>query len=255
MKKNKLKLILSGLFILSFIFSIKAQQFKVLLFTKTAGFHHESILEGVEGIRSLALKHDFIVDWQENSKVFNDEDLSRYQCVVFLSTTGDILNESEQKALEKFIKDGNGFVGIHSASNTEIEWLFYTKMLGMTFKIHPLVQTAYVKVENSDFPGLERFPKKLLWTDEWYEFNVSPKASNLNYLLTVDEETYNPYVKFNNHEGYGMGGFHPVAWYQFYEGGRSFYTSLGHLGAIYSDQMFLDHLFGGIYWAATGKGL
>ncbi|MFD0991097.1 ThuA domain-containing protein [Mariniflexile jejuense] len=255
MKSNKLKVVLSVFLMLFFIFSIGAQQFKVLLFTKTVGFHHESILEGVRGIRSLAAKHDFIVDWQENSNVFNDENLSKYQCVVFLSTTGDILNENEQKSFEKFIRNGNGFVGVHSASNTETDWLFFTKMLGMTFKIHPLVQTAYIKVEDSNFPGMERFPKKMLWTDEWYEFNMPAISPNLNYLLSVDEKTYKPYIKFNNQEGNGMGEFHPTAWYQFYEGGRSFYTSLGHIDAIYSDEMFLEHLFGGIYWAATGKGL
>jgi type 1 glutamine amidotransferase len=148
-----------------------AQQFRVLLFTKTAGFHHESIHEGVAGVRKLAERHTFRVDWQENASVFNDKALENYQAVIFLNTTGDILNEEQQAAFEKFIRAGKGFVGVHSATDTEYEWPWYTKMVGMMFKIHPQQQTAYLNVEDSNFPGMERFPKRLLWTDEWYEFS------------------------------------------------------------------------------------
>lgn len=232
---------------------VYAQQFKVLLFTKTDGFHHESINEGVTAIKQLAIRNTFSVDWQENASVFTDKDLEKYQAVIFLNTTGNILNEQQQAAFEKFIKAGKGFVGIHSASDTEYDWAWYTKMVGMMFKIHPQQQTAYLKVEDSNFPGMERFPKKLLWTDEWYEFGPR-KADDLKILISVDEKSYNPYAKWGDNEGKGM-GVHPIAWYHNYDGGRAFYTGLGHIPAIYSDQTFLDHVYGGIYWAATGKGL
>ena len=231
-----------------------AQQFKVLLFTKTDGWHHESIHEGVTAIRQLALRHAFTVDWQENASVFTDKGLESYSAVIFLNTTGNILNEEQQAAFEKFIKSGKGFVGIHAASDTEYDWAWYTKMVGMMFKIHPAQQTAYLKVEDSNFPGMERFPKKLLWTDEWYEFS-DRKADDLHFLVSVDEKSYAPYAKWGEKEGKGMGNFHPISWYHNYDGGRSFYTALGHIPLTYSDQTFLDHLYGGIYWAATGKGL
>ncbi len=231
-----------------------AQQFKVLLFTKTDGFHHESIHEGVTAIRQLANRNNFTVDWQENASVFNDKALENYSVVIFLNTTGNILNEEQQAAFEKFIKAGKGFVGIHSASDTEYEWPWYTKMVGMMFKIHPQQQTAYLKVEDNNFPGMERFPKKLLWTDEFYEFGPR-KADDLHFLISVDEKTYAPYAKWGDNEGKGMGVFHPISWYHKYEGGRSFYTALGHIPLTYSDPIFLDHLYGGIYWAATGNGM
>ena len=231
-----------------------AQQFKVLLFTKTDGWHHESIHEGVTAIRQLALRHSFTVDWQENASVFTDKGLESYGAVIFLNTTGNILNDEQQAAFEKFIKAGKGFVGIHAASDTEYDWAWYTKMVGMMFKIHPAQQTAYLKVEDSNFPGMERFPKKLLWTDEWYEFG-DRKADDLHFLVSVDEKSYAPYAKWGDKEGKGMGNFHPISWYHNYDGGRSFYTALGHIPLTYSDQTFLDHLYGGIYWAATGKGL
>jgi uncharacterized protein len=250
MKKNTLLLLLFCVFSSATF----AQQFKVLLFSKTDGFHHESINEGVTAIKQLANRHTFSVDWHENAAIFNDKDLAKYAAVIFLSTTGNILNVEQKAAFEKYIKSGKGFVGIHSASDTEYDWAWYTKMVGMMFKIHPLQQTAYLRVEDSNFPGMERFPKKLLWTDEWYDFSER-KADDLKILVSVDEKSYNPYAKWGDKESKGMGAMHPISWYHNYDGGRSFYTALGHIPLTYSDQTFLDHLYGGIYWAATGKGL
>ena len=246
----------SALFLLLMIFSSTAfsQQFKALLFTKTDGFHHESILAGVEAIKLLASRHHFALDWQENAGVFNDKALENYKVVIFLNTTGNVLNDEQQAAFEKFIKAGKGYVGIHSASDTEYDWPWYTKLVGMMFKIHPQNQTAYLKVEDSNFPGMERFPKRFLWTDEWYQYG-DRKADDLKVLITVDEKTYDPYAKWGDNEGKGMGTFHPISWYHPYDGGRAFYTGLGHIPLTFSDQTFLDHIYGGIYWAATGKGL
>ncbi len=253
MQKTTIKTLM--LVFLSFVFTASfSQQFKALLFTKTDGFHHESIHEGVAAIRQLANRHHFTVDWHENAAIFNDKALEGYAVIIFLNTTGNILNDEQQAAFEKFIRAGKGFVGIHSASDTEYDWPWYTKMVGMMFKIHPQNQTAYIKVENTNFPGMERFPAKLLWTDEWYEFSAR-KADDLKFLLSVDEKSYNPYAKWGENEGKGMGNFHPISWYHPYDGGRAFYTALGHIPLTYSDQIFQNHIYGGIYWAATGKGL
>lgn len=234
--------------------SAQAQQFKVLLFTKTSGWHHESVNEGVDAVRQLAIRHHFAVDWHEDATIFSDEKLKPYQAVIFLLTTGDILTDDQQAAMERFIRSGKGFVGIHSASDTEYDWDWYTKMVGRTFHIHPEIQTAELTVTNRKFPGLERMPERFLWTDEWYEFGAE-RIEGLNYILTVDEQTFNPYAKWGEKESKGMGKFHPIAWYHNYDGGRAFYTALGHLPATYSDTLFLEHIYGGLYWAATGKGL
>ncbi len=255
MKNFHLKSAIVVLFFFQLSTTIFAQQFKVLLFTKTDGFHHESINEGVAAIKQLAVRNTFSVDWQEDAKLINDKNLEKYQAVIFLNTTGNILNEEQQAAFEKFIRAGKGFVGIHSASDTEYDWAWYTKMVGNTFKIHPQQQTAYLKVEDSNFPGMERFPKKLLWTDEWYEFTTPAKSTDLKFLVSIDENSYDPKVKWGTNEGKGMGSFHPISWYHNYDGGRAFYTALGHIPLTFSDQTFLDHIYGGIYWAATGKGL
>lgn len=254
MKKYLIKVLCVGiLFQLST--TLSAQQFKVLVLTKTEGFQHGSIPEATLAIKKLAERHAFTVEVATGSNAFNDKNLEQYSAVIFLLTTGNILDSTQKKAMEKFIRSGKGFVGVHSASDTEYGWDWYTKLVGMMFKIHPLQQTAYLDVVNSNFPGMERFPKRLLWTDEWYEFQER-KVDDLKLLVTVDEKTYNPVAKWGpGKEGKGMGAMHPISWYHNYDGGRAFYTALGHIPSIYSDQTFLDHLYGGIYWAATGKGL
>ncbi len=156
--------------------------------------------------------------------------------------------------LERFIQSGKGFVGIHSASDTEYGWDWYNKLVGRMFEIHPAIQTAKINLIEPSFAGLQGFASNKIWTDEWYEFGPE-KVKDLQYLLSVDESTYNPIVERaqKNNKGNGMGTFHPIAWYHNYDGGRSFYTALGHLPSVYSDPVFLNHLFAGIYWAATGK--
>lgn len=251
------KLLVSFALCCSFILaslSAQAQQFNVLLFTKTNGFHHESVNEGVAAVRQLAVRHHFSVDWHEDASIFNDERLKKYHAVVFLLTTGDILNDEQQAAMERFIRAGKGYVGIHSASDTEYDWDWYTKMVGRTFHIHPANQTADLQVLDRKFPGLERMPDRFLWTDEWYEFGAE-RIKGLNYILAVDEQTYDASAQWGEKKTTGMGKFHPIAWYHNYDGGRAFYTALGHLPATYSDTLFLEHVYGGIYWAATGKGL
>lgn len=233
---------------------LQAAQFKVLLFTKTAGWQHEAVHAGVTAVQELGKLHDFEVFWSADAaRVMNDAELSKYQAVVFLLTTGDVLDERQQAAFERYIRRGGGYVGVHSAADTEYGWPWYTKMVGHMFHVHPAVQTAVLKVERSDFPGMERFAARNLFTDEWYEYG--PARARLHYLLSVDESSYDPNTTWPDRQGKGMGAFHPVAWYQHYDGGRAFYTGLGHLAATYRDPLFLHHLYGGIYWAATGKGV
>ncbi|MCB0686027.1 MAG: ThuA domain-containing protein [Saprospiraceae bacterium] len=234
--------------------SIAQDQFNVLLFSKTAGFHHVSINEGVDAITALGKRHHFMVDWQESADVFNPKNLERFQVIIFLNTTGDILNEEQQKAMEEFIRSGKGFVGIHSAADTEYEWDWYTKMLGRMFKIHPKIQTAKLRVVNGNFPGMETMPNSRIWTDEWYQYQEE-LSDDLNYLIRVDENTFNAKVQWGDNIGEGMGDFHPMAWYHQYDGGRAYYTGLGHVPATFSDPIFLDQLAGAIWWAATGKGI
>ena len=245
---------IAAITLLGFTQVIHAKQFKALLFTKTAGWHHSSIHEGVSAMRKLSDLHHFDLDWHEDAKQFNDNNLAQYDVVIFLLTTGDVLNVEQQSALKKFIAQGKGFVGVHSASDTEHKWPWFQGLVGRSFIIHPAIQTAKLSVIDNSFPGVEFLPSNFLWTDEYYEF-TDENSDKLKYVLTVDETSYTPGAQWGDVKTDGMGEFHPISWYQNYAGGRSFYTALGHMPASYSQPMFLSHLYGGIYWAATGKGV
>jgi type 1 glutamine amidotransferase len=246
--------------------NIAAQgQFKILLITETAGWHHESIDHGIIAINELADAHNFNVVRQQDAVKITDEILNDFDAVVFLSTTADIFDEKEQVAFEKFIQSGKGYVGIHAASDTEYDWPWYTKLVGRMFHIHPVQQTARLNIIDHNFPGLEHFPNTLLWTDEWYEFGPD-KVNNLQNLILIDEDSYDEKVIWKNRDldvngnrtidriGVGM-KVHPISWYHEFDGGRSFYTALGHINNVYKNRWFLEHLYGGIYYAATGKGI
>jgi uncharacterized protein len=233
--------------------TVSAQkQFKALLVTTTRGWHHESLHAGVLAIQQLGVKNFFDVVLWEDPNGFTDKYLEQFQVLIFLNTTADIFDSAQQKVMERFIRSGKGFVGIHSASDTEYDWEWYTKLVGRMFYIHPVIQTAKINIVDASFPGLQGFANNKLWTDEWYEFGPE-KVPDLNYVLAVDETSFNAKVDWGAKKGAGMGKFHPVSWYHNYDGGRSFYTALGHIPSIYSDPVYLNHLYAGIYWAATGK--
>jgi type 1 glutamine amidotransferase len=251
--KTRLLLTLS-LFVLTTATSAVAAQFKALLITKTGGWHHDSIGAAVPAMQDLAKLHDFELVWPNNmAEVITDKGLASYKVIVFMLTTGDILNDEQQAAIERFVQSGKGFAAIHTGTDTEYEWPWYTKMMGTTFHIHPAVQTATLVVKDRNFPGMDQFATRSLRTEEWYEFSKQI-PDTCRVLLTVDESTYDPRANWGAKKGEGMGDFHPISWYHEYDGGRAFQTAMGHLPATYSDPVFLHHVYGGIYWAATGKG-
>ena len=217
-----------------------SHHFDVLVFSKTAGFRHSSIAAGIAAITQLGVQHNFGVFATEDAAVFNDADLAAYQCVVFLNTTGDILNNDQQAAFERYIQGGNGFVGIHSAADTEYGWSWYGSLVGAYFESHPAVQSATVKVADVHHPSTRHLPKRWERTDEWYNFNINPRGT-VHVLATVDENTYSG----------GQDGFdHPIAWCHEFDGGRAWYTGGGHTEGAYSEPLFLAHILGGILFAA-----
>lgn len=229
-----------------------AQQFSVLLVTETAGWHHPSIVAAVPAVQQLARRNSFRLDWQQEGQRITDERLAAFDVLLLINTTGDIFDAEEQGAVERFIQSGKGYVGVHAASDTEYGWPWYTEMLGHMFKIHPHEQTAMLDVHDNAFPGLTGWPSRLMWTDEYYEFHTGERRPGFNYLITVDESTYDTRAKWGDNVARGHGDFHPVSWYREYDGGRMFYTSLGHIPGVFSEPYFLDHLMGGLYYAARG---
>src|SRR5436189_2009569 len=173
---------------------VAQKQFKALLITTTRGWHHESVHAGVLAIQQLGVRNSFDVVLMENPGSITDKNLEQFQVIIFLNTTGNIFDSTQQKVMERYIQSGKGFVGIHSASDTEYDWPWYTKLVGRMFNIHPAVQTARLKIIDNSFPGLQGFANERLWTDEWYQFGAE-MATDLKYVLSVGESSYNPKVQ------------------------------------------------------------
>ncbi|MCR3726914.1 type 1 glutamine amidotransferase [Streptomyces umbrinus] len=212
---------------------------RVLVFSKTAGFRHDSIPEGVAAVKSLGAENGFRVDATEDAGAFSSRNLSRYDAVVFLSTTGDVLNGAQQRAFEGYIKRGGGYVGIHAAADTEYDWEFYGGLAGAYFQSHPAIQPARIEVEDRAHPATSHLGESWNRTDEWYNYRSNPR-DRAHVLASLDETSYS---------GGTMSGDHPIAWCQEYRGGRAFYTGSGHTKESYADPAFRQHLLGGIRWA------
>ncbi len=211
---------------------------RVLVFSKTAGFRHSSIPNGKAAIQKLGKENDFDVDTTEDASVFTEDNLKKYAAVVFLSTTGNVLNYKQEAAFERFIQAGGGFAGIHSATDTEYDWTWYVKLVGGSFESHPKQQNAKINVIDKNHPSTKHLPDVWERFDEWYNFKNLNK--DVHVLAKIDEKSY---------EGGKMGDDHPMAWYHDYDGGRAFYTEFGHTEESYVDSNYLKHILGGIQYA------
>jgi type 1 glutamine amidotransferase len=229
-------------------------RFSALVFSKTAAFRHDSIPAGVAAIQQLGAQHNFRVDATEDAAAFTDANLARYDVVVWLSTTGDVLTDAQQAAFERYIRAGGGYAGIHAASDTEYDWAWYGGLVGAYFRDHPgLVnpqfQTATVKVLGRGTAATRPLPRRWEREEEWYNFRTNPRDT-VRVLAEVDERTYDPRGYSVPGGSPGMGRHHPISWCQSYDGGRAFYTAMGHKPEYYSEPLLLAHLLGGIRMAA-----
>jgi type 1 glutamine amidotransferase len=219
----------------------------ILVFSKTAEFRHDSIPAAQAALRQLAAEHGWRADFTEDAALFTYERLTGYDAVIFLLTTGDVLNTQQEAAFERYIRAGGGFVGVHSASDTEYSWDWYGGLVGAhnsRQNKHSGVVSAAILVEDHAHPSTAGLPDRWTRTDEWYNFATNPRPQ-VHVLMTIDESTYT---------GGTMGADHPIAWYREYDGGRAWYTALGHTAESYREPLFLAHLWGGVEYAAGRVG-
>jgi type 1 glutamine amidotransferase len=219
-------------------------RFRVLVFSKTTGFRHDSIPVGIAAIRRLGRAHAFAVEQTEDEGVFTDGNLARYGALVFLSTTGEpIARQDHRRAFQRYIRRGGGFLGIHAASDSFTRWPWYVGLVGASFRKHaPGTSVASVVVEDRTAPATRGLPRVWRRVDEWYAFRSNPRG-RVHVLATLDERTYHP-------RDAAMGADHPIAWCHRYDGGRSVYTAMGHTSGSYREPLFAAHLLGAIEMAA-----
>lgn len=250
---------------------------RVLVFSRTTGFRHPSIEAGVAAIRQLGAENDLAVDHTEDAGAFTSGNLAQYRAVVFLSTTGNPLDQASQRqALEDFVHDGGGFVGIHAASDqndaSQAEWPWFGRLVGAYFAGHPLYTSrptgdescqyativscheGVAFIEDEEHPATEHLarasdasPPRWDVYDEFYGFATNPRGS-VHVLATLDETTFLGGPEQLSGAGQ-MGDDHPIAWCHDFEGGRSFYTGLGHDTQLFTNDAYLGHIRGGILWA------
>ena len=217
---------------------LKTATNKVLIFSKTNGYRHQSIEAGIIAIKKLGDDNNFSVDATEDSLYLTDANLKNYKTIIFLSTTGTILGKEQEVALQNFVHAGGGFVGIHAATDCEYDWQWYVKMIGANFLSHPQQQEAKLVIVDAGNISTKHLPATWVRKDEWYNFkNMNP---DVKVLIKIDETSYT---------GGKNGDNHPMAWYHEYEGGKIFYTELGHTKESYSDPLYLQHILGGIKYS------
>ncbi|MEV1249915.1 ThuA domain-containing protein [Nonomuraea sp. NPDC049750] len=217
----------------------QAAAFKVLVFSKTAAFRHDSIPNGIQAIRDLGAANDFAVDATEDANAFTTANLAQYKAVVFLSTTGDVLNDNQQAAFQTYVDGGGGYLGVHSAADTEYNWPYYGQLMGAWFNNHPAIQQATVRTEDRANAATAHLGATWSRTDEWYNYRTNPRP-NVRVLQSLDEGSYSG----------GNMGDHPITWCHPQSSGRAFYTGLGHTKESYADPNFRTLLLGGIRYAA-----
>jgi cytochrome c len=223
-----------------------AQQPRVLVFSKTKGFRHSSIPNGIAAITKLGQENGFAVDATEDAGAFAEQNLARYSAVVFLNTTGDVLDTAQQDAFERYIRAGGGWVGVHSATDTEYDWPWYGRLAGAYFDGHPgnpNVRTGSYRVLDTTHVSTKGIPARFSREDEFYNFKSID--STIHVLVEIDETSY---------QGGTNGAHHPMSWYHDFDGGRAWYTNMGHTEATYTEPLFLHHLLGGLRYAiGTGR--
>ncbi len=231
---------------------VAQNQFEVLVYTQSDQYHQESLPVGIQAFEKMAREHRFGLTWTMDAGIFTDEKLKDFATVVFFNSKPDQFSEEQKAAFQGYIRHGGGFVGIHVASTTEGAWPWYNRLVGRIFTDHPRIQSGILEVMDPDFPATFHLPEKWIWTDEWYNFS-EPTTEGLRDILKVDENSYEPTLGFGTPIT-GMGNFHPIAWYHEFDGGRSFYSALGHHPELYEDERHMEFIYGGIFWTATGRG-
>ena len=224
--------------------AVVAASSRVLIFSKTLGYRHDSIANGIAAISDLGRQHGFTMEATEDSIVFTPTNLARFAVVVFLSATGDVLKADQESAFKSYVLGGGGFVAIHGAVfgplACEEHWTWYGEMFCCAFTNHSAIVPATVNLDDATHPANAGLPAHWQRTDEWYNFCGTPRGC-AHVLATLDETTY---------QGGRMGPDHPIAWCRRVGQGRMWCTAMGHTASSFAEPLFQQHLLGGILFAA-----
>ena len=226
---------------------------KVLVYTKNGkGYVHDNIPYAVKGIQKLGAEHGFQVDISDDPAVYTESNLKQYTMLIFTSTNNDVFDTDEQRlAFRRYIQAGGGFVGIHSVTGTERKWTWFKQMLGGTFAWHAKNQNFKVKIIDSSHPTVQGLP--LVWErqfgDECYfakELYPGIKVTMAHDLHSLDSRDQDKIAQFSA----PFKDLYPAAWYQKFDGGNIWISTLGHNKEYYQEPVFMKHILQGIEYIA-----
>ncbi|MCL4402458.1 MAG: ThuA domain-containing protein, partial [Acidobacteria bacterium] len=225
---------------------------KILVYTRNGkGYVHDNIASSVEAIRKMGAENGFAVDVSDDPAVFTDANLKQYRALVFSNSNNEAFTtDAQREAFKRYIESGGGFVGIHSACGSERQWPYFWSVLGGKFLRHPKMQSFLVRVKNAKHPATRGLPATFDWTDECYY--LDHLSSDLHVLLVTDPAKIQDPQK-STYPGDRFGDSLPLAWYHTFDGGREFYTALGHKKEDYANPLLTRQILGGILWA-MGEG-
>jgi type 1 glutamine amidotransferase len=219
--------------------AIQAPPRSILAFSRTTGYRHDAIPVARKALADLAIERGWTITFTEDPKNFDSNKLKGYDAVIFLMTTGTILDADQKKAFTGFIHSGGGYVGVHSAADTEYDWPWYGQLVGAWFLQHPAQQDAVVKIEDTTSTCTSFLPNPWKRHDEWYDYRINPR-DKVHVLASLDQTSYT---------GSKMGTDHPIMWCHDFEGGRSWYTGMGHTQESWADPLYLKMVGEGVEWA------
>lgn len=231
----------------------KAAGKKVLIYTKNGkGFVHKNIPQSIETIKGICQKNGWSCEASDDPSIFVTEKIAEFDVLVFSNTNNETFDTDEQKQVfKKYIQGGGGFAAIHSACASERQWPWYWANVGCKFVTHPPFQEFDIKVLDKKHPSTEFLPDVWKVKDECYMLDHI--SFNLNVLLAADLRTVKFSEKKPRRQGRAFGDYTPLCWYQEFDGGRQWYTALGHASKMYKDPTFIKHIEGGIRWAMRKK--
>jgi type 1 glutamine amidotransferase len=240
------------LLLLLFCAATSFAQNKILIYTHNGkGYKHDNIPASVEALKKLCKEIGYETESTDDPGVFTNEKLKTFSCIIFSNTNNEAFDtEIQKQAFVDYTRRGGAFVGIHSASGSERQWPWFAAMLGGRFVRHPELQKFTIKIIEKRHPSTEFLGASWGWEWEWEDecYYLNQLNPDIHVLLAADLTTVKD-DKRAEYPGVTFGDYFPIAWYHNYDGGRQFYTALGHKAEYYQDPKFVKHLSGGIKWA------
>jgi type 1 glutamine amidotransferase len=239
------------------VINFPANQQAVLLFSKTTGFRHSGSIDASKLVfANLAKKNNWFLYQTEEGGVFNAQQLAKFSIVIFNNSTGRVLNDDQQKALEQYVENGGNLIGIHGAGDNSHHWNWYVQnLLGAEFSHHslkmPFEKTSVLVDSQADSSLVLGIANNWVRADEWYVFLDNPRKKDFNILYTINGELIDPKANIPflaSDKNFGMGKDHPVAWCKQIGKGKTFYTSMGHDETAWKDENFVKLIENGMKW-------